>query len=145
MKQKLIIATSALVMMICSAYVVVNKRTATQPINKNINVEVYKTASYLSDAYADTYATLQVTVVKVNGVKRDTAWQHSFAPKALKDFPASNQPMLQQITVSNVNDKKEKLEINYRLTYSTRGSELNFSNTETINKGQQFGKVNIKI
>jgi hypothetical protein len=44
-----------------------------------------------------------------------------------------------------VNDKKEKLEVLYEVTYSTKGSELNLLNGTIIGKGVQNGKLNIKI
>lgn len=143
MKKKLIIATVALVLSSVSFFGM--KQSTPTTVSKNINVEIYKSASYVSNAYADAYATLHVTVLKVNGNKRDTAWQHDFAPTQLKNFPASDKPLVQQISISNVNDKKEKLEIFYTLTYSTKGSELNFSDGTVIGKGTQTGKLNIKI
>lgn len=144
MKKKLIITASSL-LIIASGIFSSMKTVTEKPVNKSINVQVYKAASYISPAYADAYAKLQITIVKTNGNKRDTTWQHNFAPKQLKDFPTSDKPMLQKITIPNVNDSKEKLEIYYRLTYSTKGSELNFSDATIIGKGEQNGKLNIKI
>ena len=73
---------------------------------------------------------MEVTVVRVNGNKKDTACQHTFQPKELKDYPGSDKAITQKITIPNVNDKKEKLEIYYKLMYNTNGSILNFLNTE---------------
>ena len=101
--------------------------------------------SYVSPAYATTFATVEVTIVRVNGNKRDTAFQHIFQPKQLKDYPASDKPLVQTITIPNVNDNREKLEIFYRLNYNTKGSELNFSKGTVIGKGVQSSKLNIKI
>lgn len=144
MKKKLIIATA--ILLLGSSYCFFGQHISSEkPVSKNINVEVYKTSSYVSPVYEDTYATLHVTVIKVNGNKRDTAWQHDFAPKQLKDFPASDKPLVQKITIPNVNDNKEKLEIYYKLNYNTKGSELNLLNGITIGKGVQTGKLDIKI
>jgi len=146
MKRKLIITTaSALLLSALSVLFSKNFTAAEKPIDKDINVEVYKTASYISAAYANTFATLEVTVIRVKGNKKDTAFQHTFEPKELKDYPGSDKPLVQKITIPNVNDRKEKLEIYYRLTYDSNGSVLNFLNTETIGKGQQTRKLNIKI
>jgi len=144
MKTKLILGT-ALSLFVVLGPIVAKHFSSTQPISKDINVEVYKNASYVSPAYSDTYATLQVTVVRVHGNERDTAWQHTFAPKQLSEYPASDKPMVQKISIPNVNDRKEKLEIYYRLTYNTNGSVLDFLNTTMIGKGQQTGQLNIKI
>jgi len=145
MKKKLIIAIAAAVPLLVSGSFLGVKSFSEKPITKNINVEVYKTASYVAPVYSDTYATLRISIIKIHGNKRDTAWQHDFEPKQLKDFPASDKPLVQTVTIPNVNDKKEKLEILYQLTYNTKGSELNFSNGTIIGKGVQNGKLNIKI
>ena len=145
MKKKLIIIAAALTLISGSGFFFAQHITSAKPVSKNINVEVYKTASYISPAYANATASLEVTVVRVRGNKRDTAFQHTFMPKELKDYPASDRPMVQKITVPNVNDRKEKLEIYYRLTYNSKGSILNFLNTTTIGKGQQTGKLHIQI
>lgn len=144
MKKIAMIITAALILVTIVCFLS-KDYFAAKPVSKNIDVEVYKTASYVSPAYSDAYATLEVTVVKVSGNKRDTAFQHTFAPKQLKDYPASDKPMIQKITIPNVNDKKEKLEVYYKLTYDSKGSVLNFLNTATIGKGQQSGKLNIQI
>jgi len=143
MKKKLIIG-AALILLAGSGFFAKSHFTAA-PVSKDINVEVYKNASYVSPVYADTYASLQVTVIRVHGNQRDTAWQHTFAPKQLSQYPGSDKPLLQKISIPNVNDRKEKLEIYYRLTYNTKGSVLDFLNTTMIGKGQQTGKLNIKI
>lgn len=144
MKKKLIIIATTLIL-ISGSLLLTKKNSAQTPVTKDINVEVYKTSSYISPAYANTFATLEVTVVRVSGNKKDTAFQHTFQPKELKDYPASDKPMIQTITVPNVNDRTEKLEIYYKLTYDSKGSVLNFLNTATIGKGQQTGKLHIQI
>ncbi len=144
MKTKLIITVTAAAMLVVSSSFFVVKHSE-KPVTKNINVEIYKTASYVAPVYADTYATLRVSIVKINGKKRDTAWQHEFAPMQLKDFPASDKPLVQTITIPNVNDKKEKVEVLYELNYNTKGSELNFSDGKILGKGKQSDKLNIQI
>ncbi len=146
MKKKLIIIIATALVLLSGSYLFFGQQVfSSAPVNKNINVEVYKTASYVSPAYANTFATLQVTVVRVKGNKRDTAWQHTFEPTQLKDFPASDKPLVQKISIPNVNDNKEKLEIYYKLSYDSKGSILNFLNTTIIGKGQQTGKLHIQI
>ncbi len=145
MTTKLIITVTSALLVLTSGSFFSVKHSAKKPVDKNVNVEIYKTASYVSPAYANTFATLEVTVVRVNGNKKDTAFQHTFQPKQLKDYPASDKPLVQTITIPNVNDNREKLEIFYRLKYDTKGSELNFSDGTVIGKGVQSGKLNIKI
>jgi hypothetical protein len=145
MKRKLIITTASALLLSALSVLFSKNFTAEKPVSKDINVEVYKTASYISAAYANTFATLEVTVIRVKGNKKDTAFQHIFQPKELKDYPGSDKPLVQKITIPNVNDRKEKLEIYYKLTYDSKGSVLNFLNTKTIGKGEQTSKVNIQI
>jgi hypothetical protein len=145
MKKKLVIIATALTLLSGSGLFFAQHLPSSASVSKNINVEVYKTASYISPAYNNTTAALQVTVIRVRGDKRDTAFQHTFQPKELKDYPASDRPIVQKITVPNVNDKTERLEIYYQLTYDSQGSILNFLNTTTIGKGQQTGKLHIQI
>ena len=145
MTTKLIITLISALLVLTSGSFLSIKHSAKKPVEKSVNVEIYKTASYVSPAYANTFATLEVTVVRVNGNKKDTAFQHTFQPKQLKDYPASDKPLVQRITIPNVNDNREKLEIFYRLKYDTKGSELNFSDGTVIGKGVQSGKINIKI
>jgi hypothetical protein len=115
------------------------------PVSKNINVEVYKTTSYVAPVYENSTAQLEVTVVRVRNNKKDTVWQHSFKATELKDYPGSDKPMLQKITIPNVNDRKEKLEVYYKVTYDSKGSILNYWNITTIGRGQQTGKLYIQI
>ncbi len=145
MKAKLIIVVTALSLASITGYFVTKKVTEVTPVNKSINVEVYKTASYISPIYANSTATLEVTVVRVKNNKRDIVWQHTFQPTELKDYPESDKPMTQKISIPNVNDKKETLEVYYKVTYNSAGSILNSFNYTTIGKGQQSGKLNIQI
>ena len=145
MKKKLVIIATALVLVSGSGFFAAQHVSPSASVSKNINVEVYKTASYISPAYNNTTAALQVTVVRVRGAKRDTAFQHTFQPKQLKDFPGSDKPIVQEITIPNVNDRKEKLEVYYKLTYDSKGSVIHFLNTETIGKGQQTGRFQVQI
>jgi hypothetical protein len=145
MKKFIIISASLLLTAVAYCFFAKQSTTTETAVNKNINFEVYKTASYISPVYENSTATLEVTVVRVKGNKRDTAFQHTFQPKQLKDYPGSDKPMVQEITIPNVNDRKEKLEVYYKLTYDSKGSVIHFLNTETIGKGQQAGSLQIQI
>lgn len=143
MKRTLLIGT--MLMMLTGTFYLTKKDATETAVHKNINVEVYKTASYVSPAYKNTTATLEVTVVRVNGNAKDTVWQHSFQPTELKDFPEADKPITQKIDIPNVNDCKERLEVYYKVTYNSNGSILNQWNYTTIGQGQQTGKLNIQI
>lgn len=106
---------------------------------------MYKTASYVSDVYSNTTASLQVTVIRVKKNVRDTVWQHSFQPTELKDYPEMNKPITQKILIPNVNDAKEQLEVYYNITYNSKGNILNYWNYTTVGRGQRQGKLAIQI
>ena len=144
MKKKLNIITASILLGVL-AFSFTQHKTFSNLVNKDINVEVYKAASYVSQAYAHAYVSLEVIVLRIRGNKRDTAWQHTFQPKGLKEYPSFNKPMVQKITIPNVNNCKEKLEICYKLTYDSQGSILKFLNTAIIGKGQQTDKLHIQI
>ena len=144
MKRTLLTATVLMLLAGAGFYLAQNDSTKT-PVHKNINVEVYKTASYVSPAYKNTTATLEVTVIRVNGNVKDTVWQHAFQPTELKDFPEADKPITQKIDIPNVNDGKESLEVYYKVTYNSKGSILNQWNYAVIGQGEQTGKLYIQI
>ncbi len=143
--KKTLIVTALALLITTALWSINNNSTTTNAVSKNINVEVYKNASYISPAYKNTFATLKVTVVRINGKERDIVWQHTYKPTELKDFPGVDKPMTQKISIPNINDKKEKLEIYYQVTYNSQGSILNLVNTSVIEKGQKTGKLSIEI
>ena len=145
MKKKLIIVAAALMLASSSGLLIASNALKEIAVNKNINVEVYKTASYISPVYDNTTASLEVTVVKVKDGKRNIVWQHSYKATELKNFPQSDKPFTEKIAVTNINDRKDKLEVYYKVTYNSEGSILNYWNSTTIGKGQQTGKLHIEI
>ncbi len=145
MKRTLIICTAALITTVCSLFYFIKDAAPVQPVNKSISVEVYKSASYVSPVYSNATAALEVTIIRVKNDMKDTVWQHSFEPTALKNFPEADKPITQRISISNVNDCKEALEIHYKIVYNSLGSILNYRNYTTIGQGQQSGKLDIKI
>ena len=145
MNTKLIITATAISLLSALTYFSTKKVNEPATVSKNISVEVYKTASYTSAVYENSTAQLEVTVVRVKNNKRDTVWQHAFQPTELKNYPESGKPMTQEISIPNVNDSRESLEVYYKVTYDSKGSILNYWNVTTIGKGQQTGKLNIQI
>lgn len=143
--KKIAIAITSIALAVITTSFISYKNFTVKKVNKNINVEIYKEVSYNSPVYADAYATLNITVIKVCGNKRDTAFTQNSTTMQLKNFPSFDKPFISKIAVSNVNDIEEKLEVYYTLTYSTKGSRLIFSDVRTIGKSEQSGNVSIKI
>lgn len=114
-------------------------------VSKNVSLAVYTTDNYNSNIYADASASLQVYIVKVRGGERKVVWQKAYDAKLLKEYPTLQNALAQNITVNNVVDSKDKLEVVYRLVYKDHGSELELHNGTTIEKGEKDGKLFINI
>ena len=114
-----------------------------KPVDKSISFAVYKGNNYASDVYNYTSAQVHITLEKVSGAKRTTVWEKTFDAKLLKQYPSMENALSQKVTVSNVNDKKEHLEVKYVLIYNSKGSELQMQNDAVVSGGAE--KLNISI
>jgi hypothetical protein len=125
-------------------YQPVKKVNETKTVSKSISFSVYKGSKYASGIYDNTSAQVQIVVEKVNNRgERSTVWDTTLDAKLLKQYPAAAQALSQQITVSNVNEKKEHLEVKYILTYNSKGSELQMQDDMVVS--EKASKVNISI
>ena len=110
-------------------YTTTKGTTATEKsVNKNISFAVYKGNNYASEVYNNTSATLHIIITKVRGNNRFIVWDKTFDAKLLKQYPSLENALTQQVTVPNVLDKKEHLEVTYVLTYDSNGNELQMQN-----------------
>jgi hypothetical protein len=112
-------------------------------VNKNISFAVYKSNSYASDVYNTTSATLHITITKVRGNSRSIVWDKTFDAKLLKQYPSLENALTQNVTVPDVLDKKEHLEVTYTLTYNSNGNELQMQ-SGTVVYGN-YDKLDISI
>src|SRR6266487_4143940 len=78
-------------------------------VNKSILFAVYKGNNYASEVYNNTSAKLHITIVKVRGKNRTTVWDKTFNAKLLKEYPALENALSQQVTVPNMLDNKEQI------------------------------------
>lgn len=102
--------------------------TAEQPVNKSINLEIYRENNYASAAYDSTIASVHITVCKVAGNKSTPIYEKTFNGMQLKQLPDVQNAMNSSFTIPNLLNSKEKLLIYYDVIYNTRGSELTLSN-----------------
>lgn len=102
--------------------------TPVKTVNKNISFAVYKSDNYSSDVYNNTSATLHIVITKVRGTSRTIVWDKTFDAKLLKQYPSLENAITQQVTVPNVLDSKERIEVTYTLTYDSHGSQLQMQN-----------------
>jgi hypothetical protein len=127
-----------------AVYSTTKGNTATEKTtNANISFAVYKSDNYSSDVYNTTSATVHITITKVSGNNRTVVWDKTFDAKLLKQYPSLEHAITQQVTIPNVLDQKEHLEVTYTLTYNSNGSELQMQNgTEVYGSSD---KLNISI
>lgn len=112
---------------------------------KRINISVSKMAGYESAAYKDAFATLYVSVYRVKGNTKQLIWEHNYSQTQLKNFPSANKPLQQSVTINDITECNVKIEVCYSLIYNTKGSIMNFCNTELVTRHVTSKNVNIHI
>jgi len=126
-------------------YKPVKEATETKTVNKNLSFAVYNSNAYTSAAYNNTSAEVHITVEKVSTSGKHTiVWDKKLDSKSLSQYPSLKNALEQNVTIPNVNQKKEYLAVHYTLTYNSKGSELQMWES-TIVKENNSEKVEIKI
>jgi hypothetical protein len=126
-------------------YKPVKQATETKTVNKNLSFAVYKSNPYTSGVYDNTSAEVHIIVEKVNTSGKHTiVWDKKLDSKSVSEYPSVENALKQNITVHNVNQKKEHLVVYYTLTYNSKGSELQMWES-TIVRDNNSEKVDIKI
>lgn len=116
-----------------------------KPVNRNISFAIYKGSNYNSDVYRNTSAQVKITVEKVNGKKRTLVWEKTLEAKQVSQYPSFREAQTQTITVPNVLDKKEHIEVTYTLTYNSKGSTLQMQGGSVIDGKDKEGQLRISI
>jgi hypothetical protein len=125
MKKYLLWLPVVLLVLSAAIYGYEKRSAAAQKIvNKSISFAVYKGNNYTSEIYNNTSAKLHILIEKVRGKSRTIVWDKTFEAKLLKEYPALENALSQKVTIPNVLDNKEHLEVTYTLTYNSNGSEL---------------------
>ena len=115
------------------------------PVNKTIIFSVYKSSNYTTEVYRNSFVQVQVMVEKVNGHKRSIVWEKTLDAKLLNLFPSFENALSQIITVPNVFNKKQHLEITYTLTYDSNGSKLQMQGDTVVSAGTNSRELKIGI
>jgi len=92
------------------------------PVEKTVSFLLYKGSSYGSKAYKGSCAEVYVSVEKVRNTTRTIVWDTTFDAKVLNKYPSAKRAFSQIVTIQNVIESKEHLEMNYLLTYKSKGS-----------------------
>ncbi len=115
---------------------------AEKPVNKSINLSIYRDDNYSSAAYDSTIASVHITISKVTGSKLTVMYDKTLSSMQLNKFPGAQNALISNLIIPDLLNSKEKLLINYTITYSTQGSTLTFSNNVMSSAAQ---KENLKI
>lgn len=111
-----------------AAFKTVKESFLTVRTNKNLSFKLYKTSNYAARVYDSTAAQIEITVEKVNGRNREKVWDTTFGPCLLKKYPSIEKAISKRITVPNVIENREQLELSYVIVYNTRGNILQVQN-----------------
>jgi hypothetical protein len=123
---------------------VVKPHPKDKPVNKSINLSIYRENNYSSAAYDSTMASVHITLYKIVGDKYTTVYEKTLSSMQLKQFPDMQNAINSSLTIPNIFNKKEKLLINYAVTYNTQGSQLTLNNYMITNAANRDNlKINI--
>jgi hypothetical protein len=116
-----------------------------KPIIKNVNLEVYKSNDYSSAIYNDASAKICITITKVSCKSRIIVWTKTFDALQLKQYPSFEDALLQKVSIANVFDGREHLEITSTVSYYANGSVLEIQDGVLVSKGTTGSKLTITI
>jgi hypothetical protein len=126
-------------------YKPVKEATESKLISKNISVVVYKNSDYTSGAYSNTSAQVHIIIEKVNNRGGHTiVWDKTMDAKNLSQYPSIENALHQNITIPNLNQKKEHLVVDYTLIYNSKGTELQMHEATPV-KDNNSGRIDISI
>jgi hypothetical protein len=135
----------AFIILAAVIYRPVKETAETKLVNKNISFTVYKSSSYTSVVYNNTSAQVNIIVEKVNTKgQHQIVWDKKLAQKYLSEYPVAENALKQNITISNLDGKKEYLLVQYIVTYNSKGSELQM-HSSTVLTANNTGNVDISI
>lgn len=121
-------------------------KEATHPklVNQNISLAIFKSSDYTSRVYSNTSAEIQIVVEKVNRKGQHTVvWNKTMDAKTLSQYPSIENALQHNITINNVNAKKEHLVVDYTLIYNSKGNELHMHDATVVDKDHE--RVDISI
>ncbi len=114
-------------------------------VDKQISLAIFAGNNYTSEAYNDALATVEVTVTEQTGIGQNIVWKKEFSDLALKDYPAFQNALTQKVTIPNVIENKERLMVNYTITYNTGGSILQLSGDSLVPAGSTTQNLCINV
>jgi len=126
-------------------YKPVKEAMETKLVTKSISVSVYKSSSYTSLVYNNTSAKVNIIVEKVDTKgKRTIVCDKKLEQKYLSEYPSVENALKENITIYNLDGKKECLLVHYIVTYNSKGSELQMHGSTFLNDNNTGG-IDISI
>lgn len=119
--------------------------TYEKPILKNVSLEVYKSNDYSSAIYKNATARVCITITKVSSKSRTIVWNKTFDAIELAQYPSLNEAVMEKVSINNVFDEKEHLEIRSTVSYYANGSVLEIKEGVLLPKGITDGTLTIPI
>ena len=106
-----------------------------KPVEKTILFSLYKGSNYSSKVYRGSSAEIYIAVEKVRNSTRTVIWDTTVDAMLLRKYPSAKKAMSKKITIPNVIENKEHVELNYILTYDSNGSILKMHSSNFIFNG----------
>ena len=121
---------------LATGYIRTIREFNSMPVEKTISFLLYKGSNYNSKVYKGSSAQVYLSVEKVRNTTRTIVWDTTFDAKLLNKYPSVKKALSQKVTIQNVIERKDHLEINYLLTYKSQGSVLKVQGTNCNSTGQ---------
>ena len=110
--------------MVIASYKPIKDTLKEIPVERTIWFELYKGSNYASKVYNCSSAEIYITVEKVRNATHTKVWDTTLNAKLLNKYPFARKALTQKVTIQNVIENKEHLEMNYVLKYNSNGSVL---------------------
>ena len=114
---------------IAAGYSPIMRELKSKSVEKTVPFLLYKESNYSSKAYKDLYAEVYISIEKFGNTKGIIVWDTTFEAQLLNKYPSAKKALSQNVTIQNVIESKEHLEINYLVTYKSKESVLQMQKT----------------
>ncbi len=116
-----------------------------KPVNKEINLAIFTENNYHAAVYDSSLAQVEVTIKKISGNASQIVLTKTFEAMLLKQYASVKNALTEQMSIGDIQEANEYLEITYTVAYTTKGSLLYFENSEIVGKGEMHKKINVVI
>ena len=104
-------------------------------VERTISFQLYKGSNYNAKIYNCSSAEIYIAVDKVRNTTRTKVWDTTVNAKLLNKYPSDKKALVQIVTIQNVIENKEQLEMRYIIKYNSHGSVLHMQSGSFVLKG----------